>query len=555
MSKISGGHLVAKYIREIEAVKLVFTLSGGHIESILDGFTEYNIRTIDVRHEQAAAMMAHAWSIYTNQPGVCLVTAGPGFTNALTGIANAYLDNAPLVVLCGRHPLRDDLTGALQEMNQIDMVKPITKWCATCYDTKRIPEYLSIAFRQATLGRPGPVFLELPPDILFVEVDQDSVPVPKRRQHESSTHPEESELQAAAELINQAKKPIFLGGSGVGMSCCDLSLSSFIDKTGIPFALLNNGRGALPDNHPLCINDGGFTGIITGLPQADLVVAVGVRFNWVLQSGHIFPDAQVIKIDIDPNEIDRNRDADVGLVGDVNYVLNQLIPMVEKREHEEWEQKLRQAYAAFMTTELEQRSTASDPIHPNRLVAQIQEVFGQEAFYVADGGDTSYYGLAGFLSSHKAGVQIPAGALLGCLGTGIPFAMAAKLANPDKPVILLNGDGSFGFNSMEFDTAVRHNIPIICIVNNDCAWGMIKHSQKMSIGQERCTCAELGLRHYEKMVEGLGGHGELVTRDEEIIPAIKRAVESGKPSCINVVTDPTVTSPATVMFYQNLSNF
>jgi len=555
MSKISGGHLVAKYIREIEAVKLVFTLSGGHIESILDGFTEYDIRTIDVRHEQAAAMMAHAWSIYTNQPGVCLVTAGPGFTNALTGIANAYLDNAPLVVLCGRHPLRDDLTGALQEMNQIDMVKPITKWCATCYDTKRIPEYLSIAFRQATLGRPGPVFLELPPDILFVEVDQDSVPIPKRRLHESSTHPEESELQAAAELINQAKKPIFLGGSGVGMSCCDLSLSSFIEKTGIPFALLNNGRGALPDNHPLCINDGGFTGIITGLPQADLVVAVGVRFNWVLQSGQIFPDAQVIKIDIDPNEIDRNRDADVGLAGDVNYVLNQLIPMVEKREHKEWEQKLRQAYAAFMTTELEQRSTASDPIHPNRLVAQIQEVFGQEAFYVADGGDTSYYGLAGFLSSHKAGVQIPAGALLGCLGTGIPFAMAAKLANPDKPVILLNGDGSFGFNSMEFDTAVRHDIPIICVVNNDCAWGMIKHSQKMSIGQERCTCAELGLRHYEKMVEGLGGHGELVTRDEEIVPAIKRAVESGKPSCINVVTDPTVTSPATVMFYQNLSNF
>ena len=555
MSKISGGHLVAKYIREIEAVKLVFTLSGGHIESILDGFTEYDIRTIDVRHEQAAAMMAHAWSIYTNQPGVCLVTAGPGFTNALTGIANAYLDNAPLVVLCGRHPLRDDLTGALQEMNQIDMVKPITKWCATCYDTKRIPEYLSIAFRQATLGRPGPVFLELPPDILFVEVDQDSVPIPKRRLHESSTHPEESELQAAAELINQAKKPIFLGGSGVGMSCCDLSLSSFIEKTGIPFALLNNGRGALPDNHPLCINDGGFTGIITGLPQADLVVAVGVRFNWVLQSGQIFPDAQVIKIDIDPNEIDRNRDADVGLAGDVNYVLNQLIPMVDKREHKEWEQKLRQAYAAFMTTELEQRSTASDPIHPNRLVAQIQEVFGQEAFYVADGGDTSYYGLAGFLSSHKAGVQIPAGALLGCLGTGIPFAMAAKLANPDKPVILLNGDGSFGFNSMEFDTAVRHDIPIICVVNNDCAWGMIKHSQKMSIGQERCTCAELGLRHYEKMVEGLGGHGELVTRDEEIVPAIKRAVESGKPSCINVVTDPTVTSPATVMFYQNLSNF
>ncbi|MFH2066518.1 MAG: thiamine pyrophosphate-binding protein [Pseudomonadota bacterium] len=555
MSKITGGHLVAKYMKEIENIHIVFTISGGHIENILDGFTEYKIRTIDNRHEQASAMMAHAWSIYTGGPGVCLVTAGPGFTNSLTGIANAYLDNAPLVVLCGRHPLRDDLTGALQEMNQIDMVKPITKWSATCYDTKRIPEYLSIAFRQATLGRPGPVFLELPPDILAVAVDEKDVVIPKRKIHKSCTVPEESELNEAAALINSAKRPIFLGGSGVGMSCCDLSLASFIDKTGIPFALMNNGRGALPDNHPLCISDGGFTGILTGLPQADVVVAVGIRFNWVLQSGRLFPDAKLIRIDIDPSEIDRNRSSDVGLVGDVNEVLNRLNPLVEKRDHREWLKNLRNAYAAFMTTELEQRSTPSDPIHPNRLVAKIQEVFGTDAFYVADGGDTSYYGLAGFLSSNKAGVQIPAGALLGCLGTGIPFALAAKLAHPDKPVVVLNGDGSFGFNSMEFDTAVRHNIPIICVVNNDCAWGMIKHSQRMSIGEDRCTCAELGMRNYEKMVEGLGGHGELVTRDEEIIPAIQRAVASGKPACINVVTDTTVTSPATVIFYQNLSDF
>ena len=171
------------------------------------------------------------------------------------------------------------------------------------------------------------------------------------------------------------------------------------------------------------------------------------------------------------------------------------------------------------------------------------EVFGEDAYYVADGGDTSYYGLAGFSSIHRAGVLIPAGALLGCLGTGIPFAIAAKLAHPDKPVIVLNGDGSFGFNSMEFDTAVRHNIPIICVVNNDCAWGMIKHSQEMSIGADRCTCAELGMRHYEKMVEGLGGYGEMVTRDEDIVPALQRAAASGKPACVNVVTDPNVDQP------------
>ncbi len=555
MAQITGGHLVARYLKEIEKVDTVFTISGGHIENILDGFTEYRIRTIDVRHEQAAAMMAHAWSIYKNEPGVCLVTAGPGFTNALTGIANAHLDNAPLVVLCGRHPIRDDLTGALQEMNQIDMVRPVTKWCATCYDIKRIPEYLSIAFRQAVSGRPGPVFLELPPDILFVSVDSKKVTFPPKKTHKTVTHPDPSELEDAARLINAARRPLLIGGSGVGMSGCANILKTFIDKTGLPFSLLNNGRGVLPDTHPLCINDGGFNGIMSGLPRADVVVAAGIRFNWVLQSTHLFPKARVVRIDIDPCEIDRNRPSEVGLVGDCGDVLDLLVPRVEKKDHTAWLGKLKTAYTAFMTTELEKRQTPSDPIHPIRLVAQIMEVFGDDAFYVADGGDTSYYGLAGFTSALPAGVQIPAGALLGCLGTGIPFAIAAKLAHPDKPVIVMNGDGSFGFNSMEFDTAVRHDIPIICVVNNDCAWGMIKHSQELSLGPDRCTCSELGLRRYDQMIEGLGGYGELVTKDEEIIPAIKRAVDSGKPACINVVTDPTVASPATVMFYQNLSDF
>jgi acetolactate synthase-1/2/3 large subunit len=475
MEKIYGGHLVTKYLKDVENVDTVFTISGGHIENILDGLNEYKIRTIDVRHEQAAAMMAHAWTIYKNEPSVCLVTAGPGFTNALTGIANAYLDNVPLVVLCGRHPLRDDLTGALQEMNQIDMVKPVTKWSATCYDIKRIPEYLSIAFTQATSGTPGPVFLELPPDILFVSCDLGKVKIPLRKHHKTNIHPDESELKEAANLINNAKKPVLIGGSGCGQSDCSEILKSFIEKTKIPFSLMNNGRGVLPDNHELSINDGGFTAAMTGLQQADVVIAAGIRFNWVMQMTKLFPDAKVIRIDIAPHEIDRNRVSEVGLAGDLKYVLNQLTPLVNEGNHSEWIKKLKTAYKAFLTTELELRKKPSDPIHPVRLVSQIMEVFGEDAYYIADGGDTSYYGLAGFLSSNKAGVLVPAGALLGCLGTGIPFAIAAKLAQPDKHVVVLNGDGSFGFNSMEFDTAVRHNIPFICVVNNDCAWGMIKH--------------------------------------------------------------------------------
>jgi acetolactate synthase-1/2/3 large subunit len=553
MGNINGGHLVGKYLKEVEKVEIVFGISGGHLESILDGFTQYKIRTIDVRHEQAAVMMAHAWYVYTGKPGVCFLTAGPGFTNGLTGIANAYLDNAPLVVLCGKHPLKDDLKGALQEMNQMDVVKPITKWAATCYDIKRIPEYLAIAFRQALEGRPGPVFLELPPDILNIKIDESLVPMPDRPTRKYTVHPDDADLKAAADIINNAKKPLFIGGTGVGFSSCTDCLRQFIDKTGMPFILLNNGRGTLPDNHPLSLWDCGNVGLMVTVAQADVVIVAGIRLNWLLQSGGIIPPTtKVVRIDIDPHEIDRNRQADAGLVGDAGSVLGQLNPLLLKKERSEWVTMLKAASQSMIDGELKIRQMASDPIHPIRLVEQIRKYVGDDALYVVDGGDTSYFGLVGFMSRHKAGVISQSSGLLGCLGTGIPFAMAAKLAWPDMKVLLLNGDGSFGFNAMEFDTMVRHNIPIVCVVNNDCAWGMIKHTQEMSIGKERLQCSELGTRHYEKMVEGLGGHGEFVAKDEDIIPALKRAFESGKPACVNVMTDPTVTSPASVLFYQSL---
>ncbi|HLZ19578.1 MAG TPA: thiamine pyrophosphate-binding protein [Smithellaceae bacterium] len=552
MALINGGHLVGKYLKEVENVDTVFGISGGHIESMLDGFTRYKIRTIDVRHEQAAAMMAHAWSVYTGKPGVCFLTAGPGFANGLTGIANAYLDNAPLVVLCGRHPLRDDLKGALQEIKQIDIVKPITKWVATCFDIKRIPEYLSIAFRHAAEGRPGPVFLELPPDILNVQVEEGQVPMPACTTRKYRMHPDNTDLQAAAELINNAQKPLFLGGSGVGLSHASESLKQFIEKTGMPFMLMNYGRGELPDNHPNSVMEMGNLGLMFGIGQADVVVAAGLRFNWTMQSGQIIPPSvKLVRIDIDPHELDRNCQAAVGLAGDIASVLGELTSYVNKNDHSRWTGMLKAAGRSVLDYELRMRETPSDPIHPVRLVSQIQKFVGDDAVYVADGGDTSYFGLA-FSTSQKAGVIATAGGLFGCLGTGLPFGMAAKLARPDKKVLVLSGDGSFGFNAMEFDTMVRHNIPVVCVINNDCAWGMIKHSQELSIGCDRLQCAELGVIHYEKVAEALGGHAEFVTRDEEILPALERAFACGKPACINVMTDPKITSPATPLFYQSL---
>ena len=553
MGEIYGGHLVAKYLKEVEGVTTLFALTGGHIDRIFDGCLEYGVKIIDVRHEQAAAMMAHSWSIFRQQPGVCLVTAGPGFTNSLTGLVNAYLDNAPIVLLSGTAPVRDWEKGALQEMNQSDMVKSVVKWSGVCYDTKRIPEYLSKAFRHAVSGRPGPVFLELPPDVLNVKVIEEEVPLPNRGNRIYKSMPDPAAIEEAASLINSSEKPLLVGGSGVGFSDCDKELLDFVDKTGIPFTLLNNGRGAIPDGHPLSLWDGGQMALLVALSQADLVIVLGLRFNWLVGFGQGFPQAKVVRVDIEPTEIDRNRGSDIGLVGDIGLSLKQLNTLVEQRDHGSWVKALRDSYLPLIAGELDCRQRTTEPIHPARLVEKIREATQDNAIYVVDGGDTSYYGLVGLKAKEKSSVLATAAGLLGCLGTGVPFGIGAKVARPDQTVVVINGDGSFGLNAMEFNTAVRHNIPFVCVVFNDQAWGMIKHGQEISYGSERVMGSELGLVHYEKMVEALGGYGELVRKDDEIIPALKRALDSGKPACINVLTDTTVTSPATLLFVASLT--
>ena len=552
MADISGGHLVARYLRQVEGVEVVFSLSGGHIDRIYDGLLNEKVRLIDVRHEQAAAMMAHAWSIYRGHTGVCLVTAGPGFTNALTGVVNAQLENAPMVIISGTAPVRDCEKGALQEMNQADMIKSTVKWCGICHDVRRIPEFLAIAFRQATTGRKGPVFLELPPDILNVKVSEDKVVWPAKGLAAYSCQPDTEAVEMAAELIDRAERPIIIGGGGMGASDCGDEFRQLVEKTGIPFFLINTARGMLPDDHPLSLWDGGMMAMLTAASQADLVIALGVRFNWLLMYGQVFPQAKLVRVDINPAEIDRNRAADVGLVGDVKLALKGLNGLVEERRHDAWLKGLRDTYLPMTAEEVAARNTPSDPIHPQRLIALTRQAVGDDAIYIIDGGDTSYYGAVGLQARERAAVYASAGGQFGCLGTGIPFALAAKLARPDKQVVLINGDGSFGLNAMEFDTAVRHGIRILCIVNNDQAWGMIKHGQELCYGGERVIGSHLGTVRYDKVVEALGGYGEQVEKDADLMPAIKRAVASEKPACINVMTDTCAISPMTLQFIDGL---
>ncbi|RJP26436.1 MAG: thiamine pyrophosphate-binding protein [Actinobacteria bacterium] len=549
MGEVHGGHIVAEYLKNVEDIDTIFALSGGHIAPVFDGCLDLGVRIIDVRHEQAAVMMAHAWSIFKGKPGVCLVTAGPGFTNSLTGVVNAYLENVPVVIISGMVAIRDLDKGALQDMDQQGMVKPVVKWAGRCHETDRIPEYLEMAFRYAVSGRPGPVFLEIAPDALYLAVDEEQIRYPARGAAKYPVAPDEDAVAQALEMLNNAERPLFLGGSGIAHSNCAAEVKTLVEKAGIPTLLFDNGRGAIPDEHPLSLWDGGLMGVLAATSMADVVLAVGIRFNWVLNFGDPLAGAEVIRVDIDPAEVDRNRAADVALVGDAGVVLQKLNQGIEEKDRGAWLETLKGTFAALTAGEKEAMETPAAPIHPFRITRAIREATGDDAIFVLDGGDTVYFGMIGLRAKEMSGV-IGSGTLFGCLGTGVPFAIGAKLARPDKTVVLLTGDGSFGLNAMEMETSCRHGAPVVVVICNDQAWGMVKHHQELYYEECRVCGTELGVIRYEKIVEALGGYAEYVDKDEDILPAVKRALECGGPACVNVITDPTITSPATIMFVE-----
>jgi len=546
MSEICGGHLVARHIKKIEGIDTVFGLSGGHTDSIYDGCFEYDIRVVGVRHEQAATLAAHAWSIYTGKPGIAMVVPGPGFTNSLSGLVNAHFDNIPLVLIAGYPGLAQMDTGSLQHMDHVDMIKSYVKWHGRVLDVNRIGEYMSTAFSKAVTGRPGPVFLEMPTDVLRAVIDENDILPVRKGSQKYLPMPDPSSLEAAAELINAADKPVIIGGNGcLG---CEEELLEFVDKTGIPFVLMNKGRGVVSDEHPQSIWDGAQMGIYSTITSADLVIGLGVRFDWAVMSGKAFPNAKMVRADIDPTEIHRNRTSDVGIVGDMKHILKGLNPLVEKMDRKAYVDGMRAGYLEMVKEELATRTTVADPIHPARVVELMGEVVNNDALFMVDGGDSGYFGVIGLKATEAASVIQTGTSVFGCIGTGIPFAIGAKLARPDKTVMIVQGDGSFGFNAMEFETAVREDIPIICVILNDKSWGMIRHGQELIYGKDRVIGTTLSDARYDKMVEALGGYGELVEKDEDIIPAIKRAIDSGKPACINVICDDTVVSPETLRY-------
>jgi len=532
MSKVTGGQLVVKALKE-EGVECIFALSGGHIDPIFQACIDEKVRIIDVRHEQAAVFMAEGWARVTGQPGVAVVTAGPGVTNAITGLWNSFECLSPIIVFGGKSPLSEFELGSLQELDSLSLVESVTKWRRTGYETKRIPEYVSMAYRQALGGRPGPVYLEFPMDVLGAEVEEEEAPLPTSYRTTARVQGDPTLVKKAVDLLLGAERPIVIAGSGVRWSHAGKELQELIEIIKLPLILIQMGRGAVPEDHPLC-----FGPTRVGARRADVVLMIGTRLNYGLNFGRpplFSEDGKWIQVDIEPTEVGRNRPIDIGIIGDAQAVLKQMIEEARDRckgrQELPWIEECRE-YVRGRQEQLEvDMNSNSIPIHPARLCREIRDFLDRDAIIVMDGGDTTVWG-ATVLRGYEPGHWLDNGPT-GCLGVGIPFAIGSKVARPDKQVLLLNGDGSFGLNAMEFDTMLRHKIPVVCIVCNDEAWGMMLHGQQAK-GVDRVIGTELGFSRYDKMVQGLGGYGEAVERPEDIRPALERAFASGLPACINV---------------------
>ncbi len=554
MDKIIGGQLAAEALIE-KGVKHIFSISGGHITPIYQFLENSGVKIFATRHEQAAVFMAEAQAKMTRKPAVAMVTAGPGFTNALTGIASCRLSNAPVVLISGCVGLETTEKLDLQDMTQLPVIAPMVKKALVCHNAERIPEFIDMAFRYAANGRPGPVYLELPCDVLNATADMTKV-----KQYGSVVESKAVDVEATkkiVDLLSGAKRPIVIAGSGAWYSDAGPELTEFIEKAGVPIFTLNAGRGVVPDTHPLCfesslaIRPG--AALIANI-SSDLVLFLGSRLSLYYIFGDIFPkDAKFIQVDVEAEEIGRNRKVDLGVVGDVKATVKEMNRIIDERkisaklqdQFKEWIETVKKADVDGKAQSQPLWDSPSTPIHPLRLAREINDFMNREDdIVVSDGGDTATW-MGMTRTVRKAGHFLDYG-LYGCLAVGIPYANAAKLHNPDKRVLLVIGDGSVGFNFMEFHTAIRNNLPIVVVVANDTLWGMIAHSQTLRLGHPIKDGTELGKVHYEKLVEALGGFGAYVEKPEDIRPAIEAAFASGKTACINVMVDPSTISPGSV---------
>lgn len=534
MALVDGGDLVARAIKQ-EGVDTIFTLCGGHVQAIYDSCIDENIRIIDVRHEQVAGHAAEGWSRATRRCGVGVVTAGPGVTDCITAIANAWHNKSPMLIIGGRSPLARFEMGALQDMDHTEILRPITKFAKCVHQTERIPEYIAAAFRAALTGRQGPAFLEIPTDVLFKKVEEDTVYFPESYRPQGRVYPDPAVIKKAADVLRKAERPVVMAGSAIYWAEAHEELRRLIELYQAPVYLNAMGRGSVSQEHPLFFN----RSRRNALSKADAVVVIGTPMDFRLGYGKRFnPEATIIQVDTDPIELGRNRDIHIPIESDARAFLGAITAELEgdRYDHKPWLDELRDGENKTRAQMEEWMASDREPIHPLRLCAEIANFVDENTIVVGDGGDIVSHA-SKVLPVNLPGQWFDPGPF-GTLGVGTGFCMAINSVYPQKRIIMVNGDGAFGLNGFDFDTFVRHNIPVVSIVGNDRQWGQITVGQRAMYGKERVVASLLGDNcRYDKIVEGMGGHGEYVTKPDEIRPAIERAIASGKPACVNVIMD------------------
>jgi acetolactate synthase-1/2/3 large subunit len=525
---------VARRLKAHGVTKL-FTLSGGHLFSIYDGCREEGIDLVDVRHEQSAAFAAEGWAKVTREPGVCALTAGPGVTNGMSAIASAQMNNSPMVVLGGRAPAMRWGQGSLQEIDHVPFVRPLTKLATTADSTAEIPALVSDALTAAVTPWSGPTFVDFPLDHVFSHAEEaaEASPLP-----EPWEGPAAEGVEAAAALLRDAERPVIMAGTNLYWGRGEEALVRLASELRIPVFLNGLARGCVPADHELSFSRARGA----GLKGADVALVIGVPMDFRLGFGGSFgDDTEIIVVQPAEPARDHPRPVAAELYGAIPATLDALREgAASSTDRSPWVEHLRSVETEKREAERAEREDARAPLHPMRLYAELAEVIDRDAIVIGDGGDfVSYAGRV--VDTYQPGCWLDPGPF-GCLGSGPGYALAAKIAYPDRQVVLLLGDGAFGFGGMEFDTLSRHGVNVVGVMGNNGIWALEKHPMEFLYGYS--VAADLvPERRYDQMVEALGGHGELVRTPAELKPALERSFSAGKPALVNVLTDPTVVYP------------
>ena len=529
----SAAAAIARYLHA-QGVRRVFALCGGHIMPIWMQLDAAGIAIVDVRDERSAVFMAHAHAEVTGELGVALVTAGPGVTNAMTGIANAHVSRAPVLVLSGTPPQPQENRGALQDMVHVDLVRSLTRYARTVRDPALVLQELdeAVARARGEGGEPGPAYLDFPTDTLRAPVPH-AVALPERfvPHRTTVTLPDPHEVERAVELLWSARRPLII--SGRGARAAGPQLCALLDRTGAAYLDTGESRGLVPDDHPSVVS--AMRGAVMG--QADVVVTIGRRFDFQLAYGSpaVFGAARIVRIADTTAELRDNRRAEVAVFASVDRTLDAMLASAGERApatDRAWTSGLRAKHEQRAQSLLAQMRAeppgADGAIHPNRLLAALRDALPHDAVVVADGGDILSFTRVGL----PATTYLDPGSL-GCLGVGTPFGIAASLALPERVVAVVTGDGAFGFSAMEIDTAVRHNAPVLIVIANNAAWQIEVRDQQESYG--RVIGTRLQSVDYAAVARAFGLHACRVERSEDLPAAIAEAL-ANRPALLDVIT-------------------